>query len=86
MTGLLERDYVTVIMDGSNKEVVDDIRLTFDLVTQCEIGGTRCHPLSTEHPTIMVIETNMTKETYSEIKWVIERTYPGLCLFNVRIA
>lgn len=86
MMGLAKKNYVTVIMDGSDKDVVDNIRLTFDLVNKCEIGGTSCHPLSKDHPTTIVIETDTTKERYSEIKCVIEKAYPGLCLFNVRIA
>lgn len=86
MTNLTTNYYVTVIADGSDKEVVDKIRFMFDLVTKREIGSTPCRPLSKSHPTTIVIETETNKERYEAIQEIVEVLYPGLCLFNVRIA
>lgn len=85
MTGLDKKKYVTVIMDGSNKSVVEHIRLACDLVNQCEIGSAVCYPLSDEHPNVVIVETITTRKLYNDIKSVIEETYPGLCLFNVSL-
>lgn len=81
-----KQDYVTVIADGSNKDVVSDIKLIFDLCTKQEIGSTKCKPLSESHPTTLVIETRATQKCYDEIKYILEGWYPGLCIFNAIVS
>ena len=85
-TKIANKNYVTVITDGSNKRIVDNIKLMFDLASQNKIGGTKCRPLSKAHPTTMVIETSLSDDIYTEVQEVIENVYPGLCIFNAIIA
>ena len=88
MTGLTltKQNYVTVITDGSNDIIVEDIKLIFDLLGKQEMGATQCRPLSCNHPTMLVIESNIKESDYEEIKGVIDGLHPGLCIFNAIIS
>ena len=74
--------YVTVIMDGSNKKVVEEITGVFDMVTRRLIGKTRCRKLDKNHPSMLVITTYTSTRKYWIIRRIIEKAYPGLCTFN----
>lgn len=80
MIGTIVKDYKTLIMDGSNKEVVDEILNTMDVFIGDE--HVTCEPLDSKHPTIIVINTKTDEFAYAITKAMIEKLYPGLCIFN----
>ena len=80
MTGTIVKNHTTVIMDGSNREVVNDILNAMDVFVGCE--HVECKPLDSKHPTMMVVETTADEFTYGIAQNVIENLYPGLCVFN----
>ena len=82
MTGLLVKKYSTVVMDGSDIEVLSFITGLINLMTKEKHGVARCHPLDDTHPTMMVIETRTTGRTYDVIQEMLSEYYPGLCVFN----
>lgn len=72
-------EFTTIIMDGSNREVVDRIVDTF----QCMVSGdVTCEPLDENHPTMMVVKAVTTKDTYGVLQWGIAQVFPGLCVFD----
>ena len=82
MAGFKVKDFTTVIMDGSDKEVVDTITDVIDLITEKQHGESSSSPLDSDHPTMMVVVTKTNKKIYNMIQEVIEDLYPGLCVFN----
>lgn len=82
MTGTIVKDYATVVMDGSNTEVVRKIIDMIDTITEGRRKKMSCHLLDKQHPTTMVIKTSTDVDTYGFIQKVIEKLYPGLCVFN----
>lgn len=82
MAGFNVKDYATVVMDGSNTEVVRDIIGMIDAITVGRRGKMSCHLLDKQHPTTMVIKTMTDVNTYDFVQRVIEKLYPGLCVFN----
>ena len=82
MTGLLVKKYSTVVMDGSDIEVLSFITGFINLMTKGKHGVARCRPLDDNHPTMMVIETRTTGRTYEVIQEMLSEYYPGLCIFN----
>lgn len=82
MTGFIVKKYSTVVMDGSDMEVISFITGLISLITRGRHGGVTCRPLDDEHPTMMVIETRTTKNTYDVIEEMLTEYYPGLCVFN----
>ena len=82
MAGFIRRNYKTVVMDGSNEEVLKDIINGIETATK---GEAKCYPLDDDHPTMMIIETRTCKRIYDVIQSVVEFMYPGLCVFNPKI-
>ena len=82
MAGFIVKDYATVVMDGSNTEIVRNIIEMIDAITNGRRGPMSCHLLDKQHPTTMVIKTKTDVNTYGFIQRVIEKLYPGLCIFN----
>ena len=74
--------YTTIIMDGSNEKTVNEIIGIIDMITRRRIGKSKCRNLDSDHPTMKVIRTFASANTYQSIKRVIEKTYPGLCVFK----
>lgn len=81
MTGCNVKKYVTVVMDASNKEVLNDIVDWIDRITEKRHGVSMHRPLGTRH-SIEVIETYTIEERYNDIERTLEEKYPGLCVFN----
>lgn len=73
------QEFTTIIMDGSNREVVDRIVDTFQTMVAGEVT---CGPMDEAHPTMMVIKTTTTPSTYGVLQWGIAHVYPGLCVFD----
>lgn len=69
-------DYTIVIMDGSDPKIVTN-------VLEVVLGlNTTCEPMDIDHPTTMVITTKTTSACFDKMTNVLERLYPGLCVFN----
>lgn len=88
MEGYGYKNYVTVIMDGSDKGKVRHITNLFDMATDEQMYGFRasCRPLDSRHPTMIVIESMLPSDRdYEVIRRMIESIYPGLCVFNPQI-
>ena len=82
MAGFIVKDYATVVMDGSNTEVVRNIIDMIDTITKGRRKRLACRLLDKQYPTTMVIETRTDVNTYDFVQRVIEKMYPGLCVFN----
>lgn len=82
MAGFVVKDYATVVMDGSNTEVVRNIIDMIDTIIEGKGRRMSNHLLDKQHPTTMVIKTRTDVNTYGFVQKVIEKLYPGLCIFN----
>lgn len=82
MAGIVVKDYKTIIMDGSDETVVRKIIDIIDKMTAKRYGASTEHIFDEDHPTMKVIETTTTSGGYLVIKNVLNKTYPGLCVFD----
>lgn len=82
MAGFIVKKYATVVMDGSDIEVLSFITGFINLMTKKRHGEATCRPLDNDHPTMMVIETRTTGNIYDVIQEMLSEYYPGLCVFN----
>ena len=88
MEGYGYRQYVTIITDGSNPEVVRHITDLFNERTEGNMYGYKatCHRLDDRHPTTMVVKSALPSDrVYSELQSTIETIYPALCIFNAPV-
>lgn len=76
------KKYSTVIMDGSNKETVENILRWFDCFTNRRFGKTKCRPLDKNHKTMLVVNVKLYEDSYELLQSSIEKVYPALCVFN----
>jgi predicted double-glycine peptidase len=77
------RKFRTVVMDGTDTEIVNFIMS--DLIDDMNFekyGKSTCQPLDDKHPSMIVIETYTTEDMYHTMQGVIDKCYPGLCIFN----
>lgn len=79
------KTYATVIMDGSNKHVNNEISGLIDMGTRRLIGRSRYRKLDKNHPTMKVIKRFTNAEKYRQTRLLIEKHYPGLCTFDAVI-
>lgn len=85
MKGLFSREFNTVVMDASDENVVRNISEAIDIVTKERHGSSTIKPFDEKRPSMMVIVTRTTKRTYKTIQNMVERAYPGLCVFSVKM-
>ena len=85
MAGFIFNKYTTVVMDGSNQKVVDNILKVMDVLSGARFGKSTYRLFDLEHPTTIVIETKTCARIYKRIEKVIEVLYPGLCIFNAEM-
>ena len=76
--------YKTVIMDGSNKKLVDEITSTFEMMLGKKFR-IKAKPIDKDHPTMMVFTTFTSANRYHDTRRLINRTYPGLCVFDANV-
>jgi hypothetical protein len=76
------RTIQTVIWDGTNQEVVDDIMSIIDKHNFSLDCKATSRPMSDDRPSTIVIETKMYNHNYGMIRILIERKYPGQCMFD----
>lgn len=82
MAGSKVKKYLTLVMDGSDINVLSHIINTIDCTAGNKDRKTIWYPLDSNHPSLMVLETFTNEQRYNSIKTVIEKLYPGLCVFN----
>jgi hypothetical protein len=73
------KEFTTIIMDGSDRKVVNRIVDTFQTMV---VGEVTCGPLDEAHPTMMVVRASTTASIYGILQWGIANVYPGLCVFD----
>ena len=76
--------YKTVIMDGSNKRVVDEITSTFEMMLGKRFR-IKAKSVDKDHPTMLVSTTLTSANRYHDTRRLINRTYPGLCVFDANM-
>lgn len=79
------RKFITVVIDGSDEDLVYFIKSTIDEMTNKEHGEAICSPLKKGYSSMMLIETTTESRTYASIQYVIEKVLPGKCLFNYTV-
>ena len=85
MKGLFAKNFKTVILDGSDSDVVNTITCAIDIVTKERYGSSICRDFNGTLPTAKIVETRTDKKTYRKICGMIERSYPGLCIFSASV-
>ena len=75
----------TVVMDGSSKFECREIAGIIDMVTNRRFGKSKARSLDKDHPTMKVIKRFTTAERYRQAKLIIEKTYPGNCVYDARL-
>lgn len=77
------KTFRTVIMDGTDSEIVGFIvNDLIDDLNRESYGKSTCRPLDDKHPSMIVVETYTREHMYNEMRDLIDRCYPGLCIFN----
>lgn len=71
-----------LVMDGSNEKIVGNIIELVDHIAKELSVKAICRDLDGGHPTIKIIETAMDEERFVVTQDLIERRYPGLCVFD----
>ena len=82
MNRLFCKTFNTVVMDASDESVMRNITDSIDIVTRERCGKSISRPFDGDHPTMKVIVTRTSKRTYKTVQEMIERAYPGLCVFS----
>lgn len=76
------RDQKLVIMDGSDKEVVDWITNLIYLVAPKDENLIIRYPLGFNHLDKTVMKFRSTEESFEFLRERIDEFHPGLCIFN----
>lgn len=85
MAGFKRRIFNTVVMDGSNNLTVDNIVGVIEMVTDKRHGRVYRRPMDETHPSMIIIETTTNSFDYNLMQDMIEKQYPGLCTFDVKL-
>lgn len=80
---MFKKKFVTVVMDGSDKEVLNEIIGIHGSYVYPNDKKITCHPMGKDHPTMMVISLKCSEKVYDNITSIVEKKFPGLCVFNV---
>ena len=74
-----------VIMDGSRKELVNDIKSIVEMFTGRRRWFNRIRPkkLDKKHPTMIVMEFKMNSDDFECLKRLLEREHPAQCSYDV---
>lgn len=76
------RRFSTVVMDGSNDDVVHDIIHVVRTLIKGRGRFCSCMPVDEGRLTMFTIDVFTTKTVYNELEREISRRYPGLCMFD----
>ena len=79
------KNYKTVIMDGSNKRTVDEITSIFEMMLGRKFRRIKTKPIDKDHPTMLSFEVFARANDYHDVRRLINKTYPGLCVFDVNM-
>lgn len=77
------KKYVTVIMDGTDRRIVREIIGIINMMCNRRLGKMKCRKLDANHATMKVIDVYTSAEMYRQTRRLIEKAYPGLCIFDV---
>lgn len=77
--------YKTIIMDGSDLKKVKSIIAVFDMITRRRLGKTNYKPINSDHPTMLEFKIFASANTYNNACKIINKIYPGLCIFDVNL-
>ena len=85
MKGIEFKLNTIVIMDSSNKGNVTYIT---DMLRAWNAygGNPRVYPLSKNHSSILVVKMQLEERDINHVNDLIERRFPGLCIFNPPMA
>lgn len=86
MIGLFKKNQKLVIMDGSSYGVVAQILCIVGVNAFPKGGKLYCRSLDENHPTMKVVEFECSKKRFNHIKNLIDEQYPGLCVYDVKVA
>lgn len=82
MDGKIIKEVSIIITDGTNQDIVSDIRSLVWEHSDLTVDQIMVYRLSANHPTALVIRSKMNDDSYAYVKKRIEEMYPGLCTFN----
>lgn len=85
MNSLFRRKRNVVVMDGSNKEVLNEVIGLFGVVAYPNGGKFTHRPLDENHPNMIVIEAKLRKNEFENARQILEEIYPGLCIYDVAV-
>lgn len=75
-----------VIMDGTDKRKVEYVRSLCEAWSPIAVGKPMVWPLSKDHPSMIVIKTQLNDYEVDHVNGIIEKQFPGLCMFNPPMA
>lgn len=76
-----------VIMDGTNQNTVEYITAMLREWSPVSSGEPVVYPMSRNyHPSKMVVKTEVYEDELDKLNSLIERRFPGLCMFNPPMA
>ena len=78
------KDFDTVILNGSDENVVRNITEAIDIVTKERYGKSASRTLG-DDSNVKVVSTRTNAKTYKKIRGMIEQAYPNMCIFYARI-
>lgn len=78
------KDFDTVILNGSDENVVRNITEAINIVTKERYGETTSRTLGSDS-NVKVVSTRTTARTYKKIRGMIEQAYPNTCIFYAKI-
>lgn len=79
------RKYKTIIMDGSDRKKVNEITNIFDMMLNKRFSKIKAKPVDEDHPTMLVFTTITSAQRYHDTRRIINKTYPGLCVFDAKM-
>ena len=82
---LFKNNYATVVMDGSNPAALSDIIGIHAACMYPNDARISYRAMDNNHPTMMVIESYCSKDTYERIHKLVDEKYAGLCVFNANV-
>lgn len=76
------KELSVIIMDGSDNDKVDYIRALVWEWSDPSVRQIMFYELDENHPSTLVMRTKISDDYAKDLQNIIERRYPGLCIFN----
>ena len=81
----MKRKFATVVMDGSNKDALNEIIGIHGSYVDHNDNKISCLTMCKNNPTIIVIKLKCIKKIYDSFTAAVEKKFPGLCVFNAKV-